>query len=61
MIRYDVQEKNNLYFQNKNEKRIQISLYFNDEKNDDNQIVLVKKFESEKLKGKFSSVIEKSK
>jgi len=61
MIRYDVMEKTSLYFQNKNENRIQINLYYNDENAEDSQVKLIRKFESEKLKGKFSSVIQKSK
>lgn len=60
LIRYDVLEKTSLYFQKNNDKRIQLSLYFNDESEEESQVKLIKKFESEKLKGKFSSVIQKS-
>ena len=39
---------------------IQISLFLNDE-GSENSVMLIKKFDSEKLAGKFSAVIEKSK
>ncbi len=60
-MRYDVLEKTSLYLQKKNEQRIVLTLYFNDESSEDNQVKIIKRFESDKLKGKFSSVIQKSK
>jgi len=60
LIRFDVLDKNSLYLQTKNEKRIQIGLLYNNESEEETKVETVEKFESEKLKGKFSKLIEKS-
>lgn len=61
LIRYDVQEKTSIHFQQQNPKRIQITLIYHDEENEENPNLVVKEFNSDKLKGKYSLIIEKSK
>ena len=61
MIRYELISKTAFNFSRKFENRVEIKVIHNDDsdENDPNKADLVKTFYSDKVKGKFSLVLEK--
>merc|ERR1712151_994004 len=61
LIRYELISKTAFNFSQKNENRVDIKVYHNDDsdENDPYKADLVKNFYSDKIKGKFSIVLEK--